>query len=504
MAASGAMTILGIDIGGTKTAILAGTSDGRTTGRVEFPTRSGRGFDAWLDDVLASAAPLRAAHSIDCVSVAIGGPLDPEQGVLLGPPHLAGWPHGLPLAERLGAALDGLPVHLLHDAQAGAYAEYHFGLGARTSSPPVRSLAFLTFATGFGMGLVLRGRLVDIPGEVGHWRVAEDGPELFGKRGGLEGLASGKGLALQAEASGHFPAGTDVRALAAAARDGNAEALRLLDGAAVQVGRQCARLIDLFGLDVIALGTIAVHAGDLLLERIREVAREEALPHLGARCRIDAAALGARLGDVACLSAALRAGYRDQEEAAGPSPSSQLERLTALSERVQADCVLLGRIDEAARLVCRALESGGKVLTCGNGGSATDAAHLAEELSGRYRGNRRALAAVNLAGDGAALTCIANDFGFEEVFARQVEALGRPGDVLVAFTTSGQSENINRALRRARALGLKTICLTGKGGGEAVALADLAIHIPDGDSARIQELHTFVLHAICEAAEAVF
>lgn len=184
--------------------------------------------------------------------------------------------------------------------------------------------------------------------------------------------------------------------------------------------------------------------------------------------------------------------------------AAQLERLIRLAEQVRGDAGLMAQLERAAGLVCAALEAGHKVLTCGNGGSATDASHLAEELIGRYRGNRRPLPAVSLGADPSALTCIANDYGFDEIFARQVEGLGRAGDVLVAFTTSGNSPNVVRALHRARERGLSSICLTGKSGGEALGLADVAVHIPDSDTARIQEMHTFCLHVICEAAERRF
>lgn len=194
-----------------------------------------------------------------------------------------------------------------------------------------------------------------------------------------------------------------------------------------------------------------------------------------------------------------RVGKGTLESAAG-----QLDRLVDLAVRMRSDGVVLQQLERAAGIICDALRDGHKVLTCGNGGSATDASHLAEELIGRYRGDRRALAAVSLAADSSALTCIANDYGFEEVFARQVEGLGRKGDVLVAFTTSGNSPNILRALERARDRGMHTICFTGKSGGEALKLADVPVHIPDTDTARIQEMHTFGLHVLCEAAERCF
>jgi len=154
----------------------------------------------------------------------------------------------------------------------------------------------------------------------------------------------------------------------------------------------------------------------------------------------------------------------------------------------------------AATLV-NALSRGGKILTCGNGGSAADALHLAEELVGRYNRSRRSLPAVCLNADPTLLTCIGNDFGFDEVFARQVEGLGAEGDALVCFSSSGDSTNIVRALKTARNHGVKSIALLGKGGGKAKGAADLEFIVASSDTARIQEAHTLLLHALLERVE---
>ena len=181
-----------------------------------------------------------------------------------------------------------------------------------------------------------------------------------------------------------------------------------------------------------------------------------------------------------------------------PSFQSQIEAsLTVLGALAQqAD-----QVEAIAARVRDTVLGGHLLLTCGNGGSATDAQHLAEELIGRYRSNRRALPAVALTADTAALTCIANDFGFDDVFSRQVEGLARPGDLLLCFSTSGGSPNILAALRAARARGAGTIALLGKDGGAAKDLADLALVVAASDTARIQEAHLQVLHYICEVIE---
>jgi len=147
------------------------------------------------------------------------------------------------------------------------------------------------------------------------------------------------------------------------------------------------------------------------------------------------------------------------------------------------------------------LKAGGKVLTCGNGGSAAAALHLAEELVGRYNRNRRSLPAICLNADPTLLTCIGNDFGFDEVFARQVEGLANRSDLLVCFTTSGNSTNILRALESAKGKSVATVALLGKDGGRAKGKADLELIVNSSDTARIQEAHTLILHALLERIE---
>ena len=149
----------------------------------------------------------------------------------------------------------------------------------------------------------------------------------------------------------------------------------------------------------------------------------------------------------------------------------------------------------------RTLEAGGKVLACGNGGSAADAQHFAGELVGRYRDERRALPGLALNADGPVLTCLANDYEYAHVFARQVEALGRPGDLLLALSTSGRSPNIVEALRVARARHLTAVAFLGRDGGDARGLASLEIIVPSQETARIQECHGLMLHLLCEALD---
>ncbi len=156
---------------------------------------------------------------------------------------------------------------------------------------------------------------------------------------------------------------------------------------------------------------------------------------------------------------------------------------------------------EAAELMSDALHRGGRLLFCGNGGSASDCQHLAAEFNGRLQHKGIALAALALNANGVTLSAIANDRGFEHVFARQIEAHGRPGDCLVTLSTSGESANVLRALEAAQERGLTSVALLGRDGGRALALADLAVVVPHRDRARIQEAHIFIGHTWCGQIE---
>ena len=165
----------------------------------------------------------------------------------------------------------------------------------------------------------------------------------------------------------------------------------------------------------------------------------------------------------------------------------------------EVDHVLAQAEDMAERL-----KRGCRVLVCGNGGSAADAQHFAAELSGRFVKERRALAGIALTTDTSALTAISNDYGFDRVFARQVEALGRPGDILVGISTSGNSPNVILAVEAARQLGIRTLGLLGRDGGKLRLLVDDALVVPSPITARIQEVHQMVYHFWCEAIERHF
>ena len=161
-------------------------------------------------------------------------------------------------------------------------------------------------------------------------------------------------------------------------------------------------------------------------------------------------------------------------------------------------------IKKACETAVATLKAGGKILLCGNGGSAADAQHIAAELTGRYKTERGALAGIALTTDTSALTAIGNDYGYEFVFSRQLEALGREGDLLIAISTSGNSGNVIKALELARKIGIKTIGLSGRTGGAMNELCELNLVVPSNDTPRIQEMHIMIGHIICQAIDDAF
>jgi len=183
------------------------------------------------------------------------------------------------------------------------------------------------------------------------------------------------------------------------------------------------------------------------------------------------------------------------------SPDILKSAITAATKTLQSLVDLDAQVARATDLIEQCLRAGNKVLVCGNGGSASDAAHFATELVVRFAKDRPAYPALALAGDGGLLTAAGNDLGFEEIFARQVAAYGKENDLLICLTTSGKSKNVVRALDEAKTRKLKTIALLGRDGGSTIGLADVDLLVRSDSTARIQEAHTLLLHVLCEALE---
>jgi len=177
------------------------------------------------------------------------------------------------------------------------------------------------------------------------------------------------------------------------------------------------------------------------------------------------------------------------------------DAIEAATESLRALSSLEPQMAQAADIIDQCLRAGNKLLVCGNGGSAADASHLATELVVRFVKDRRALPAICLTSDSGILTAAGNDYGFDEVFARQVAAFGVPGDVLICLTTSGKSRNLIRALEEAKARKLKTVAFLGRDGGSSIGIADIDLLVRSDSTARVQEAHQLMLHVLCEIIE---
>lgn len=176
-------------------------------------------------------------------------------------------------------------------------------------------------------------------------------------------------------------------------------------------------------------------------------------------------------------------------------------QILGIADNFKALAAMAGEIEQVARVCTDTLKAGNKIMFCGNGGSAADSQHLAAELVGRYKLNRPAMNALALTVDTSILTAVGNDYGYETVFSRQLEGVGHSGDLLVGLSTSGNSRNIVLAMELARRMGVRTVALTGQGGGEMKACADFCIAVPSHATNNIQEMHIAVGHLVCELVE---
>lgn len=313
---------LGIDIGGTKCALVLGDESGEVLEKVRFDTTN---KDQTLSCIMQKAEMLMHAakeqgDAVKAIGISCGGPLDSRRGLIQSPPNLPGWDN-VPIVQMLTERF-GIPVALCNDANACALAEYRFGAGKGTSN-----MIFLTFGTGMGAGLVLDGKLYvganDNAGEVGHVRMAPDGPVGYYKKGSFEGFCSGGGLAQlgalyakQALDAGKTCAfckseeeldGITAKALAQAADEGDEVAMAVWTACGEMLGRGLAVLVDILNPECIVLGSIYARSGHLLINAMQKTLAEEALPGALAVCKIVPAALTESVGDKAALCVAMMA-----------------------------------------------------------------------------------------------------------------------------------------------------------------------------------------------------
>jgi glucokinase len=304
--------LLGIDIGGTKTAVVVSDQPPEVIARREFLTRPELGPQQTMEQIIATARELLAGRPIERIGVSCGGPLNSTTGVIQAPPNLSTWVD-VPINRILGGAF-GVPCALENDANAGAVAEHRFGAGIGT-----RNMVFLTMGTGLGAGIIANGILYrgacDAAGEIGHVRLTRTGPVGYHKSGSVEGWASGGGLAQAASAvvaradkrgettllGGESVSAKDV---AEAARAGDRLAKRLIRATGKRLGETLAILVDILNPERIVIGGLAMRMGDDLLAPARAMLRREALPASAAACEVVPAKLNEQIGDLAALCVA--------------------------------------------------------------------------------------------------------------------------------------------------------------------------------------------------------
>ncbi len=298
---------LGWDIGGTKSSAVVGTSEGTILGRASWPSLTGRGPNAMLQDFCDAVGPLQKQFGdFAALGVSVGGPMNTEQGIILSPPHLPGWDN-LPLRKILASKFQ-LPIMIEHDAVACLLAEHLWG-GARGATHAI----YLTAGTGFGAGILTGGKILRGPSgqtvEIGHIRLANEGPVLHGKAGCIESFCSGTGLALLARElfPKEFPGPVPVKELAKMAQEGNPSARDVLLAGGRWTGRACAMLGDIFSPEVIIIGSLAYYLPDWWLEAVREEFKREVLAQNGSHTKIIPSVLGERLQDLSSIAPCLSA-----------------------------------------------------------------------------------------------------------------------------------------------------------------------------------------------------
>jgi glucokinase len=307
-------TIIGIDVGGTKTAVVEGTRSGDILERSQLATEGHRPFRETfptLADRVANAvdAARRAGRCPVAISVAVAGPLEARLGQLMDPPNLPGW-HNAELKESLQRRFTDLAVFVEHDAKAGALAEFRFGVGK--TRPGLTDMIFLTFGTGNGAGIIVDSRLVrgasEMAGEVWEMPVIpDDGMRLHTTDGGWESVASGRGLLAIAQRlhPNRWGEHSSIHDVVDAALAGDAAALEVVDESGLWLGAGIATLVTVLNPQLVVVGSLACVLGDRLLRPARAVLKRHALPRAVAACEVVPGTLGSRLGDVQSLMAAI-------------------------------------------------------------------------------------------------------------------------------------------------------------------------------------------------------
>lgn len=538
---------IGLDIGGTKCAVLlAEVNHGICLlDKIRFATCSEKGFTYAWENLCSSMEKILERNGltfadIRAVGASCGGPLDSRRGLVLSPPNLPGWDE-IPLPKMIEERY-GVPAFIQNDANACALVEWKLGAGRGT-----RNMVFLTMGTGMGAGIIAEGQLLcghtDMGGEVGHIRLTEDGPVGFGKAGSFEGYTSGGGIGRQATvltekmmAQGKPPAWVrdgytqaDAKLLADYARQGDEDAKRFYGFIGKMLGRGISQIVDVLNPECIVIGSVFVRCEDLLRGPMEAEISREALVHSQRGLRVVPAQTGEALGDLASIMVAL---YNLDIDPLQAGDENKPEVLAHYERLFECYPVLDGCRDQVMQAYCilrDAYAAGNKLLVGGCGSAAADGERMADELMkglclrhpfpdstrkkmaglddmlpGASSLLQQGLPAIALSGPVPCSTAAQNNRHSLLAMAQQAVTLGKPGDVLMSISTSGNAKDVGLALKTGKTLGLKTIGLTSGQGGMVKEICDCAIVVPGSTPADAQELYWPVCHTLCAMLEAKF
>ena len=541
---------IGLDIGGTKCAVLLGKVDCgiHILDKIRFESRTERGFESVfaqlcesIDEILAKNG--KTVNDLRGIGVSCGGPLDSRSGVVLCPPNLPGWVN-IPLVQLLTDRF-GVPAFIQNDANACALVEWKLGAGRGCEN-----MIFLTMGTGMGGGVIAEGKLLcghtDMGGEIGHLRLTEDGPVGFGKAGSFEGYTSGGGIARQAQEltqklvdagkapawvrDGHGMDEVDAKLMAEYARKGDADALAFFGHIGRMLGRGLSLLVDSFNPECIVIGSVFLRCEDLLREPMEAELQREAIEFSLKGLRVVPPQTGEALGDLASIMVALYNLNIDPMAETVERDGCVLKHYERLFARYPALECCRESVMTAYRMLLDCYQGGGKLLVMGNGGSCSDGEHIVGELMKgfylkrplaeglRARINRETeallpgagdilqtgLPAMALTGHAPLSTAVQNDIDPQLSAAQQLLACGRPGDVFMGISTSGNAKNVALTAAVAKALNIGTIALTGGTGGRLADMCGCAIIAPANTPADVQEYHLPIYHTLCAMLEAKF
>lgn len=506
------ISVFGISIGGTKTAVTHAFFDGK------FNQIEKKEFSTYPDNPESELQEIfsvidKSGYKVDVISIIVGGPLDINKGLILKPPHLPGYDN-YPVVDILKDKYH-VEVFMLNDADACALAEHKYGAGKG-----YKNMACLTFGTGFGSGLIINNNLYTgqsgMAGEIGHVRLSEDGPVGYNKAGSIEGYIAGGNIPKWAkEYIKNKPTSLDkyesltTKDIAAEARNGDKVALEIFDEVAKRLGEAISVLVDILNLDAVVIGGIYPRCLDLLKEGVLESAKQNSVKNNIEACKILPSELKEKIDDYSSLMGIML----------GENMKTFYERYPELSGQQN-------EIEEAINILEKCFKNNGKILVCGNGGSSSDAAHITGELMKNFISRKPinnglfdkinaefdekitnklqfGIPCIDLTAQSGLLTAFSNDVDPDFIFAQQVVGYSKnsPEDVLIALSTSGNSRNVVNAAKVAKALGLKIISLTGEKESDLSHLSSICIKAPETETYKVQEYHLPIYHYICMELE---